>query len=235
MQPSPQKSPFRLAEEVQVFFRKGAHDMQNVFQMMKLCLNTESISDKEQTISLLHELQMHYTDEISRLRQAFDELLSVQTNSVTATRFGVTDLVETVLAEMLLTEDHPTLRVEKEFDPTVQLVFAQEHLKNALRVLLDNGLRYRMTDRPLIIKLQVVASQNGAILSVADNGQGIDMTRYAEQVFAPFVRCTSQEEGQGISLHLVKMMVEKYGGQVSLDSEVGQGTTVSLSLVNQAE
>lgn len=228
---SSEKSPESLAAEVRVFFRKGAHDIQNLFQGINLWLRTGKVKDQEQATRLLHEMQAHYTREISRLQRSFDTLLSIRTDSKLPTPVNVSAVVDTVLQKM---NWPPDVRIEKEITPDLLLCFSETHLQNALRALLDNAVRYQPPEQLPVVTVRAYATDNGIRCSVADNGTGIDLSRYQQQVFAPFMRCTDQGEGQGISLHLVKVMAEQYGGKVQLESEVGVGTSVTLYLPNQA-
>lgn len=67
--------------------------------------------------------------------------------------------------------------------------------------------------------------------SVSDNGPGID-ARYHEKIFKMFQTLVPRDEleSTGIGLAVVKKIVELYGGQIWVESEVGQGTTFSFTL-----
>ena len=233
MKSSSEKSPATLAEEVRVFFREGAHDIQNLFQVMNLWLRTAHEGDKDQAARSLKELREHYTAEIDRLRSSFDDFLSIRTAPVSATQINVSDVVATVLDELHPLLSKPGISIEKELSAEAVLFYPEPHLKSAVHALMDNALRYRKPDEALVIRLSAHRVGEDVTFSVRDNGIGIDMPRYHDQLFAPFTRYTDQSEGQGIRLHLVKMMVEKYGGEVTLTSQPGEGTTVTLYLANQ--
>jgi two-component system NtrC family sensor kinase len=62
---------------------------------------------------------------------------------------------------------------------------------------------------------------------VADQGEGIPPENLA-RIFDPFF--TTKEKGTGLGLSVVYGILEKHGGQIHVDSRVGEGTTVTLSL-----
>lgn len=66
-------------------------------------------------------------------------------------------------------------------------------------------------------------------ITVADTGSGIDPSLH-ERVFQPFFTTKPQGQGTGLGLSVVREIVEQHGGQVSLSSQAGRGTTVTLQL-----
>jgi signal transduction histidine kinase len=64
---------------------------------------------------------------------------------------------------------------------------------------------------------------------VRDNGQGISQEGQA-QLFTPFTRLHTKTEGHGLGLSIVQQIAEKLGGQVGVESELGQGSLFYFSL-----
>ncbi len=104
------------------------------------------------------------------------------------------------------------------------------YLESILYNLLSNALKYRAEDRPLRVEVRTRTEEDYLLLTVADNGRGIDLERYHEKLFKPFERLTRQASGQGIGMHLVKTMVEKNGGHIKVESTPNQGTTFHIYL-----
>ena len=104
------------------------------------------------------------------------------------------------------------------------------YVESILHNLLNNALKFRAQDRPLRVSVSTRTEQDYLVLTVADNGTGIDLSRYQEKLFKPFERLTQQAKGQGIGLHLVKTMVEKNGGHIEVESQLNQGTTFHIYL-----
>ncbi|MBU0725475.1 MAG: CHASE3 domain-containing protein [Alphaproteobacteria bacterium] len=97
--------------------------------------------------------------------------------------------------------------------------------------LLDNAVKYREPSRPLQIKIAAESVRDGKVLlSIADNGRGIAPQDH-ERVFELFRRSGSQNQpGEGIGLAHVRTVVRNLGGEITLESEFGQGTTFKISL-----
>ena len=101
----------------------------------------------------------------------------------------------------------------------------------AVRNLLDNATRY--TNEGGTVRISVDESEGALTISIADTGVGIP-TRDLERVFERFYRVDSARSratgGTGLGLSIVKHVAESHGGSVAINSELGVGTTVTLTL-----
>ena len=97
--------------------------------------------------------------------------------------------------------------------------------------LLDNAVKYRAPGRPLKIRINASDSQpQRVIIQVQDNGRGIAKQDH-ERVFDLFRRSGAQDQpGEGIGLAHVRTMMRNLGGDITLNSELEQGTTIKLNL-----
>ncbi|QSW99231.1 PAS domain-containing protein [Haloterrigena alkaliphila] len=119
-------------------------------------------------------------------------------------------------------------------------------LRQVFQNLLENALTYHGDDPPRVhvdaerceapraSERSGNAAENGGeewVVSVADEGIGIDPADQ-DRVFTVFDRLHSQEEyeGTGIGLALCQRIVERHGGEITVDSEPGDGTTFSFTL-----
>lgn len=103
-------------------------------------------------------------------------------------------------------------------------------LLRCLENLISNAINYRDPNRGLKLKIYADHSGDYTTIHVQDNGLGID-EKYHEQIFRIFERL-SLEEGSGVGLAIVKTVMEKHDGSVSLVSNPGQGSTFSLNFPN---
>lgn len=98
---------------------------------------------------------------------------------------------------------------------------------------ISNALKYGGS--PPYVELGAAAQPDGMVrFYVRDNGQGISPEEQA-QLFQEFIRLgQTRARGHGLGLSIVRRIVEKLGGEVGIESEIGQGSTFSFTLPGQA-
>jgi signal transduction histidine kinase len=91
----------------------------------------------------------------------------------------------------------------------------------------SNAIKYKAHDRDPIINIRTANSEGYIILTVEDNGLGVEESKIP-QMFRMFKRLHDHVEGSGIGLYIVKRMIENNGGRIKVKSEVGKGTTFDV-------
>ncbi|TXK48903.1 PAS domain S-box protein [Pontibacter qinzhouensis] len=97
--------------------------------------------------------------------------------------------------------------------------------------MLSNAIKYRSADRALdVVVTGSSTPENTIVLSVADNGLGMDLKKVGKEMFKLYSRFHPDINGRGIGLFLVKSHVEAMGGSIEVESELNVGTKFIISL-----
>ena len=99
-------------------------------------------------------------------------------------------------------------------------------LVNAIHALPDN-------DGRIVIKTRNWKNK-GVLISVKDNGKGINK-KSLKQIFNPFFSTKGQGEGTGLGLSISYGLVRRYGGNITAESELGNGSTFSVWLLTKPQ
>jgi PAS domain S-box-containing protein len=121
---------------------------------------------------------------------------------------------------------------ELDFATCPVITFVRPNLQSLLFNLISNSLKYAAPGRPPRICLSCTpeAASGRPILTVQDNGVGIDMERFGPQLFQLFRRFHTHVDGTGMGLYLVNRIVQIHGGRLEVTSTVGEGTTFQIYL-----
>ncbi|MBO2012321.1 sensor histidine kinase [Hymenobacter negativus] len=140
------------------------------------------------------------------------------------------DVYATVQAEVaaLLHQHQGEFTANFRAAPTVR--YPRAYLESILKNLVSNALKYRAPDRAPVIRVQSQPRGAGVVLTVADNGRGIDLAQDGQRLFQPFTRLVADGVGVGLGLHIIQALVQQRGGSLGVRSTPGVGTTFEVVL-----
>jgi PAS domain S-box-containing protein len=162
-----------------------------------------------------------------KMAQLVDDLLAytrLGRQELVCEEIDFTDLAEQTLSKMM--RDKAAYRESiVEVEDGIKFTADSEMLTTALIALLENSYKYRKPDA--IARIRIRRIENG--FSISDEGIGVDM-QYANKIFLPFERLHRDADfaGTGIGLAKVQRIVERHGGKVWAESELGKGATFFL-------
>jgi signal transduction histidine kinase/FixJ family two-component response regulator len=118
---------------------------------------------------------------------------------------------------------------------TETIVFNTAYLESILTNLFSNAIKYRSPDRSLQIVVFTKLQPNGdVVLSIKDNGLGIDLKMHKDNIFGLYQRFHTNSDSVGLGLFIVKSQINALGGSIEVESEVDKGTTFIITFKNKA-
>lgn len=173
--------------------------------------------------------------EVGRLKRLVVDLLDLTRAENTRVLLSQDKIdIEQLLHEIVknIAMIHPTFQFELEIAQTLKpLMITEQHLQQIMIILLDNAIKYSGGNDKIEISAEQFADET--IISVKDFGIGIS-NEHVSDVFNRFYRVdrarSRQKGGTGLGLSIAKRLIEKYKGKITVESEEGKGTKVSIIL-----
>ncbi len=97
--------------------------------------------------------------------------------------------------------------------------------------LTTNAIKYRDPEKEPTLTIQSYIEDQFIVLSVEDNGKGIDLERYGNKIFGMYKTFHGNKDARGIGLFITKNQIESMGGTIEVESEVGVGTKFRVKLL----
>ena len=119
--------------------------------------------------------------------------------------------------------------ISSDFASCPSLISTRVYLESILHHLLWNAYQYRSADRRAEILVSSIKEDEFAVITVADNGDGIKADDL-ERIFEPFKKLHYSSTGKGLGLYLARTQAEALGGSVTVTSEVGVGSRFRVQL-----
>ncbi len=113
-----------------------------------------------------------------------------------------------------------------------KLLTIKSYITSIFTNLISNSIKYRDVDRDCNITIRTYMMNNNVCVEFEDNGMGIDLDKFGDQIFGLYKRYHRHVEGSGMGLHLVKSQIEAMGGTISVESAINKGTKFTIELYN---
>ncbi|MBO8164365.1 MAG: transporter substrate-binding domain-containing protein [Brevibacillus sp.] len=201
-----------------------AHELRNPLTAIKTFI--ELLPRRLNDPRFRAELIRHVPEEVERLNQIVEDLLDYarsQPMEMRMERLG--DIVDSVLGLFARRLHQEQTQLLVEVPPQVMVCCDRARIKQVLINLVLNGLEAmeRAEDKRLTIRAE--QGPDAVILSISDTGEGID-DAHLSRLFQPFF--TTKREGIGLGLYLSQKIMREHGGELTVESSVGAGTTFRL-------
>ena len=225
----------RALEESNQWLRQFAyaasHDLQEPLRMVSSYLQLVERRYYDELDDDGREFIDFAVDGANRMLGMIDGLLEysrVQTNADPLEPIDLDAVLDDVHTDLHVTLEETEATITADSLPRVH--GDADQLRQVLQNLLENAITYSGESPPTV---QITAERNGQewIISVADDGIGIRAEDH-DRVFDIFERGHGREDGSGtgIGLALCEQIIVRHDGEIWLDSEPGEGTTVSFML-----
>jgi len=181
-------------------------------------LNNYARIIKEESDKLLHQVE-----NILQVAIIEDKKLTLKKDPV-----NVHEVIEQVIRSFDIITNRKKIALKLEAKKAI-ILGDKTHFTNVIKNLVDNAIKYSHENPQISINTN--DGEKGIVIEIKDNGIGIPK-EYQKKIFKKFYRVPTGNlhhvKGFGLGLNYVKNMTIKHRGNISLQSEVGKGTTFKL-------
>ncbi|MCW3110472.1 MAG: hypothetical protein JWQ09_4978 [Segetibacter sp.] len=176
------------------------------------------------------------TSQLNKTINDLIQILIIRNNvNVNITQNNIKALLNEVQNSLVYEINESKCIINKDLKVEVVL-FNQLYLESILINLLSNAIKYRALRRPLEINISTGLNTDGkVIVTIKDNGVGIDLNRNRDKIFGLYQRFHSNSDSEGLGLFIVKTQITALGGSIDVESEVDKGTSFIITFKDKVQ
>lgn len=216
-------------KDLELFIYKASHDLRGPIASL-IGLSNIAVKEIQDPHSLLFLKKIQ--DKSIKLDGLLKELvafISLRDGNVEQDHFSLHEAVEDVMLRMSYMPDFEKITVKQSINHSQDFYGDARIMKSVLEKLVENAYRYSLPVEKPEMHINISQQKNHLLLEVADNGIGIPR-QSLPQVFNMFYRASTLSNGNGLGLFIVRNLVEKLDGTVSILSEENKGTHVLVKI-----
>ncbi len=221
----------RSNAELEQFTYIASHDLKEPLRMISSFAQLLEKRYKDKLDEDANDFIRFITEGVVRMQDLINSLLAYSRIGKYSKEFEKVDLND-VLKDVIdnLSKLINDTNAEVIYDSLPSLFVDKNQLLQVFQNLISNAIKFRRIDPPLVHISSRLDSKHW-VFSIRDNGIGIKSKDF-ERIFIIFQRLHAKDEfgGTGIGLAICKKIIERYGGKIWVESEVGKGSTFYFSI-----
>lgn len=174
---------------------------------------------------------------VNHLMEIFNELVESiqiqQETGIIADRNYLDDCVDKVLIGFDAQIKEYEANIELNTDDAPIIYFPNKYFESIITNLMSNALKYKSPDRKPSIKIESRKVNDTVLLSICDNGLGIDTDLHRNNLFKIRKTFHKHPDAKGFGLFMTKTQVESMGGKIWVESKPDMGSTFFVQFNNQ--
>lgn len=197
----------------------------NIKSLSQLLLEMEHTDEQIEMFNMLNSVS-HALDQT-----LFDlnDVINIQQNtSISLEDILVIQYIERVLEVLQVEIIQKKAQIIINVPSETKINFNPAYFESILLNFISNAIRYRHPNRPPIVTIDFFIIENQFILQIKDNGVGIDLKKNGDKLFGMYKTFTDSNESRGLGLFISKSQMEALGGKITVESELGKGSTFKL-------
>jgi len=206
-----------------------SHNLRSHSSNIQAILNLYNTTD-------LEEEKTNYIELLSKVGTALDvtlddlnEVVSINTRiDLNEEPLSINAFLDKTLELLHVKIEEQNAIILRDIPEDMIVDFNPAYMESVLLNFFTNALRYNDKERPLKITVTGIKKEGSWLLSIKDNGIGIDLKRHGDKIFGLYKTFTQTLNSRGVGLFITRNQIEAMGGSVEVESEVGVGSEFKI-------
>jgi PAS domain S-box-containing protein len=218
--------------ELDRFVYSVSHDLRaplaSILGLIEISKNENDLNNRDNYLQLMQK-------SIYKLDEFIKEIIEYSRNNrvqINVEPIDFEQLIKDIFAELSFMQESKPIDLKIKINKKIPFYSDLHRLKVIFNNLISNAIRYSDKYKPKpFIAIKIEIEEKNAFIEICDNGQGIG-ENHLNKVFEMFYRANSKTNGSGLGLYIVKESMDKLGGEISVESKIGEGTKFKIHLPN---
>ncbi len=210
-------------------FYHAAHDLRAPLNSVKGLLHLIRQDDSKENQSKYFSM---IEQSVNRMDQSINEIIGYFRGDISPVMVESVDLEKIGREAMQILRymaGEDSVKIELDVEQDGPFFCDPKILFSIFNNLLSNAIRYRDTEKESFIKMTISSNENWVNARFQDNGIGIPLESQ-KKIFDHCYMVDPTRGGSGMGLYMVKKAIEKLGGTIEVNSQVGEGTLFIVQL-----
>ena len=196
----------------------------NFSMLVDFLVKEDEESEKERILEMLTKASDNLMDTLENL----NEVVDISTNvNLEKKPLNLSEQIQRVEENLTAFLQQNNVEIKNEISDKVYVKAVPAYLESIILNLLTNSVKYRHPERIPEITIRTKKQDDNIVLTVEDNGLGIDLEKYGKKLFGMYKTFHNNPDARGIGLYITKNQIEAMGGSITVHSEVNKGSTFS--------
>ncbi|MCX6337949.1 MAG: HAMP domain-containing sensor histidine kinase [Bacteroidetes bacterium] len=208
-----------------------SHNLRSHTSNIKTIIDLLQVTnDQTERLELLTHLKT-VSDSLDNTLHNLNEVVAIQTVKVlNIETINVFNYIEKEIAVLSKEIELKKASIINKVSNDVLINYNPAYFESIIFNFLSNAIKYSSSERQPVIILEIEFIQNRTVLSISDNGLGIDLEKNADKLFGLNKTFHGNKDAKGIGLFISKNQIEAMDGKIEVESTLNIGTTFKIHL-----
>ena len=217
----------KLADFTHIVSHNIRSNTSNMTMLIDLIEDTEEFSEQKKYFKLLKQSNNKLSETISHLNDTIDLQF---TSKKRKTEINIQTEINTILETFKEQIDFEKIKIELSITKDLTVYTIPTYFESIISNLISNAIKYKSPKRKLILKITARKEKRKTLITVEDNGIGIDLIKNKDKIFGMYKTFHNNSDAIGLGLFMIKNKVNVLGGSIKVESKINSGSLFKLVL-----